>query len=117
MKKILAALSLAALVAVPVVADQAKGEWTGYITDTHCAEKGAGKDHTVGCVEKCMKAGSKAQIWDADKKVGYDLDSFDKVKGLVGQKVTVKGTMDSETKTIKVESAAKAADSGNKPAN
>jgi hypothetical protein len=110
MKKILAALSLAALVALPVVVagDEAKGEWTGWITDTHCAEKGAGKDHTVGCVEKCMKAGSKVQIWDADKKVAIDLDSFDKVKGLVGQKVTIKGTLDKETKTIKVDSAAKA---------
>jgi hypothetical protein len=114
MKKILAALSLAALVAVPAVADQTKGEWTGYITDTHCAEKGANKDHTVGCVEKCMKAGSKAQLWLESEKKAVDLDSFDKVKGLVGQKVTVKGTLDSETKTIKVESAAKAADGGNK---
>jgi hypothetical protein len=104
MKKILAALALAAFVALPAAA----GEWTGYITDTHCAEKGANKDHTAGCVEKCMKAGSKAQLFnEADKKV-YDLDSFDKVKTLVGQKVTVKGTLDAETKTIKVESAAKA---------
>jgi len=114
MKKILAALSLAALVAVPVVAEQTKGEWTGYITDTHCGEKGASKDHTVGCVEKCMKAGSKAQLWLENDKKAVDLDSFDKVKALVGQKVTVKGTLDSETKTIKVESAAKAADAGNK---
>jgi hypothetical protein len=109
MKKILAALSLVALVALPVAGgDAVKGEWTGYITDTHCGEKGAGKDHTVGCVEKCMKAGSKAQLWDAEKKTAIDLDGFDKVKGLVGQKVTVKGTLDSETKTIKVESAAAA---------
>ncbi|HEX6738322.1 MAG TPA: hypothetical protein VF310_08630 [Vicinamibacteria bacterium] len=108
MKKILAALSLAAFVALPAVAEKTTGEWTGYITDTHCGEKGASKDHTAGCVEKCMKAGSKAQLWlDKDKKA-VDLDSFDKVKGLVGQKVTVKGTLDSETKTITVDSAAKA---------
>ena len=106
MRKILAALSLAALVALPVVA--AADEWTGYITDTHCGEKGAAKDHTAACVEKCMKAGSKAQLFNEADKKAYDLDSFDKVKGLVGQKVTVKGTLDSETKTIKVESAAKA---------
>jgi hypothetical protein len=109
MKKILAALSLAAFVALPAVADKTQGEWTGYITDTHCAEKGASKDHTAGCVEKCMKAGSKAQLWLEKDKKAVDLDSFDKVKGLVGQKVTVKGTLDSETKTITVDSAAKAA--------
>jgi hypothetical protein len=55
-----------------------------------------------------MKAGTKAQIWiDAEKK-GINLDGFDKVKTLVGSKVTVKGTLDSKTNTIKVESAAKA---------
>jgi hypothetical protein len=109
MKKILAALSLVALVALPVAGgDVVKGEWTGYITDTHCGEKGAGKDHTAGCVEKCMKAGSKAQLWNAEKKEAIDLDSFDKVKGLVGQKVTLKGTLDSQTGVIKVESAAAA---------
>ena len=105
MKKILAALALVALVALPASA----GEWTGYITDTHCGEKGATADHKAACVEKCMKAGSKAQLWDAEKKEAINLDSFDKVKDLVGQKVTVKGTLDAETKTIKVDSATKAA--------
>jgi hypothetical protein len=105
MKRILAALCLAAFVALPAAA----AEWTGYITDTHCGEKGASKDHTAACVEKCMKGGSKAQLWIESEKRAYDLDSFDKVKGLVGQKVTIKGTMDAEKKTIKVDSAAKAA--------
>jgi hypothetical protein len=95
---------VSAVLAVPVFAD----EWTGYITDTHCGKNGATKDHTVKCVEKCMKGGSKAQILnDADSKV-YDLDGFDKVKGLMGGKVTVKGTLDPATNTIKVESATKA---------
>jgi hypothetical protein len=53
-----------------------------------------------------MKSGTKAQIWiDADKK-GINLDGFDKVKSLVGSKVTIKGTLDAKTNTIKVESAA-----------
>ena len=114
MKKILALAAVAALFVAPALAQTAKaaaatkGEWTGYITDTHCAEKGATKDHDADCVEKCMKKGSKAQILnDADKKI-YDLNSFDKVKGLMGDKVTVKGTLDAKTNTITVESAAKA---------
>jgi hypothetical protein len=86
----------------------AKGEWTGYITDGHCGAKGANKDHTAACVEKCVKAGTKAQIWiEADNK-GIDLDSMAKVKDLVGSKVTVKGTLDPATHTITVDSAQKA---------
>ena len=88
----------------------AQGEWTGYLTDTHCAQKGANKDHTAGCVEKCMKGGSKAQILnEADGKL-YDLAVFDaKVKPLVGKKVTLKGSLDKDTNTITVETAAVAA--------
>ena len=96
------------LAAAGLVMAAATNTWTGYITDTHCGKKGAAADHTVGCVEKCMKSGSKAQIMnDADGTL-YDLDSFDKVKPLMGSKVTVKGTLDAKTNVIKVESAAKA---------
>lgn len=104
-----AVLSLAFSPALQAADAPAKGEWTGYITDGHCGVKGANKDHTAECVEKCMKAGTKAQIWiDGDNK-GIDLDSFAKVKALVGSKVTVKGTLDPKTQTITVASAEKAA--------
>lgn len=105
MKKLLAFALISAVLAVPAFA----AEWTGYITDTHCGKNGATKDHTVKCVEKCMKGGSKAQIWnEADQKI-YDLDSFEKVKTMVGSKVTVTGTLDAASNTITVESAAKSA--------
>ena len=109
MKKFLGALVLVCATAgLASAADAVKGEWTGFITDTHCGARGATKDHTVACVEKCMKTGSKAQLWsEADKKT-HDLDSFDKVKELVGTRVTVKGAMDPATGAITVESAAKA---------
>ena len=110
MKRVLAVAALAAVLALPAfAADAAEGEWTGYVTDTHCGEKGAIKEHTAACVEKCMKGGSKAQIRnEADGKV-YTLDSFDKVKGLMGGKVTVKGSLNADTNTIAVASAVKAA--------
>ena len=93
-------------------ADQPQGktaaQWTGYITDTHCGPKGAVKEHTVACVDKCMKVGSKAQILnESDQKI-YNLDSFDKVRDLMGHKVTVKGTYDDASNTITVASASKA---------
>lgn len=87
----------------------AQAEWTGYVTDTHCGAKGATQDHTAACVEKCIKGGSKAQILnEADGKI-YNLDSFDKLKDLVGVKVTIKGSYVEGTNTIVVQSASKAA--------
>jgi hypothetical protein len=107
MRKLLSFAAVTLLASLPLYAAGTAGKWTGYITDTHCGKKGATKDHTADCVQKCMKGGSKAQIVnDADGKI-YDLDSFDKVKTMVGQKVTVKGTLDDKN-TITVESAEKA---------
>ena len=104
-----AVLCLAAAPVLRAADVPAKGEWTGYVTDGHCGAKGANKEHPAACVLKCMKSGTKAQIWiDADNK-GIDLDDFSKVKALMGDKVTVKGTLDPKTHTITVESAAKAA--------
>jgi hypothetical protein len=105
MKTILALAAAAALTVGAAAAETVKGEWTGYITDTHCGDKGATKDHTKGCVEKCMKGGSKAQIKnDADGKI-YDLSSFDEVRPLMGQKVTVSGALDKDSNTITVAKA------------
>jgi hypothetical protein len=113
LKKMLPLLSLVALAvvfAVPAFSDEGKaGSWTGFITDSHCGKRGAVKDHTADCVEKCVKGGDKAQILnDADGKA-YTIDGWDKVKGLMGAKVTVKGSLDEKTATIKVASAEKAA--------
>ncbi len=121
MKKLIALGAVVALSALPALASQdpvkpaakpaaatASDQWTGYITDTHCGEKGANKDHTVECVEKCMKGGAKAQIKSETDKKLYNLDSFEKVKALMGDKVTVKGKLDATTNTITVESAGKA---------
>ena len=108
MKKLIGTAALAALCLAPLTALAGPGEWTGFITDTHCGKNGATKDHMAECVEKCIKGGSKAQIWSEADQKGYNLDSFAKVKPLMGSKVTVKGTLDAATNTIKVESAAKA---------
>jgi len=107
-RRLVGAVALSVLMAGgAMAADATKGEWTGWITDTHCAARGANKDHTAACVEKCMKTG-KAQLWVEAEKNGHDLDSFDKVKTLVGTRVVVKGSMDSATGAITVDSAEKA---------
>jgi hypothetical protein len=83
-----------------------KGEWTGFITDTHCGEKGANRQHTAECVDKCLKDGSKAQIRNESDGHYYNLGEFDsQTRKLVGKRVTVTGTLDAAGKTITVEHA------------
>ena len=106
------ALGALALAASPVSRAAAaavdQGEWTGYVTDTHCGVKGANADHSVHCLDKCMRSGSKAQILaESDQKI-HDLDSAAKVHELVGKRITVKGTLDPKTGVITVASAAPA---------
>jgi hypothetical protein len=111
MKKCLTMLSLllfAVAFAAPGFTEGASS-WTGFVTDSHCGKRGAVKEHTADCVEKCVKGGATAQlVADADGKT-YAIDGWDKVKGLMGAKVTVKGTLDEKTQTIKITSAEKAA--------
>jgi hypothetical protein len=104
MKKMMAFAAAALLAALPLLADS--NSWTGYITDPHCGKKGASSEHTADCVEKCMKDGSKAQIQEGDK--AYNLDDFGKVKSFVGQKVTIRGTLDPKTNTITIRSVGQA---------
>ena len=108
MTRTLLAAAVAALLSggSALAADAVKGEWTGFITDTHCGKHGANTDHTAGCVVKCMRGGSKAQIRnDADGQI-YDLSAFDeKVKALVGKRVVLTGSMDPETHVITVADA------------
>jgi hypothetical protein len=85
------------------------GEWTGYVTDTHCGMKGANARHTAECVNMCVKGGARPQLFNqADQKL-YFLDSLDKVKDLIGVRVTVKGTLSSDGTAIAVSEAGKAA--------
>lgn len=109
MRRYFAVLAGVALIsgALAFAASPAAGSWTGFITDTHCGKNGATKDHDAACVEKCMKGGSKPQIWNEADQKAYNLDSFDKVKTLVGAKVTLKGKLDPASNTITVESAEK----------
>jgi hypothetical protein len=104
----LIAVAAVLLAAATLALAAATNTWTGYVTDTHCGNKGAVAEHTAGCVEKCMKSGSKAQILNDPDGTIYDLDGFDKVKPLMGHKVTVTGKLDPKTNVIKVETASKA---------
>jgi hypothetical protein len=110
MRRLLSLVAAVVVLSAPLTfaADAAKGQWTGYVTDTHCGANGATKDHTAGCVEKCMRGGSKAELYVEAEKKSYPLNDFSKVKALVGERVTVKGTQDAASGLITIETAAKA---------
>jgi hypothetical protein len=79
-------------------------EWTGWLSDAKCAANGAKAAHK-GCAVKCVEAGQPIVFVTDDKKV-FKLDSPDKVKSMVGDKVVLSGDLDGET--IKVSAAKKA---------
>jgi hypothetical protein len=81
------------------------GSWTGWITDTNCAAKGATASH-ADCATKCVKEkGAKWALYNAADKSTWILSDQDGAAKMVGKgEVTVKGTADAATKTIKVSS-------------
>ncbi|MCX6622010.1 MAG: hypothetical protein NTY38_13260, partial [Acidobacteria bacterium] len=77
---------------------------TGYISDSHCGAKHTDASGTA-CVQKCIKGGAKAVFVTSDNKV-LAISNPEKVDKLQGQKVTVKGSLDGETLTVKSAKAA-----------
>lgn len=56
------------------------------------------KDCTLGCV----KAGSQFVLYDSATKTVYQLDDQKKPEQFAGQMVTVTGSLDAASKTIRV---------------
>ena len=78
-------------------------DWTGWITDDHCGEKGANADHKA-CALKCAGKGGALVFYNsADKKI-YKLDKQDLAKEHLGSEVVVSGEADGDS--IKVTSIA-----------
>lgn len=115
MKKALVFVGILALglaLALPALAATAPtpGTWTGWISDSHCGEKGANAKHTRACVEKCMKDDGKVVFFNnADKKL-YNLDEAGAKLALdhVGHEVTVSGAVADGTITVEKIEATKA---------
>jgi hypothetical protein len=87
--------------------------FTGEIMDSQCAGmrshtkmmQGLDLKTTKDCTQKCVKElGGKYTLYDPSGSTVYQLDSQDKAAGFAGQKVSVKGTLDTATRTIHVES-------------
>ncbi|HVG10271.1 MAG TPA: hypothetical protein VNM67_21385 [Thermoanaerobaculia bacterium] len=104
MKKALIALAAIALL-VPAFAaahdHTAASSWTGWVTDDHCAAKGAKAEH-ASCAKKCLDNGGKLVFYNsADEKI-YNLDNQKLAEEHIGHEVVVKGTAEGDS--IKVES-------------
>lgn len=81
------------------------GSWSGWVTDTHCGEKGAKEGHAE-CAVKCVKEkGGKWALYNpADKSVTVMEGDGAMMEKMAGKKVKVKGSMDKDKKMIKVTS-------------
>jgi hypothetical protein len=106
--KLVAALSLATLLATPALA---AGTITGTITDNECATAnhklmGMG-DTDAECTKACIEEhGATYLLYDG--KTSYKLSDQKSPAAFAGKKVVVTGTVDAKTKTIHVESIAAA---------
>ena len=93
-----------ALAPYSLAAPATEGTWTGTVTETHCGAAGTKPDH-VDCAIKCVK--EKNAKWalytPADKGV-WVLSNQEAAAKMYSKEVTVKGTLDKETKTITVTS-------------
>lgn len=96
MKKALIAVLLLALF-TPTLA--LAGEWSGWITDEHCAAKGAKAEH-VDCAKKCYGNGAKLVFYNTGDEKIYSLDNQDLAAQHLGHEVKVTG--EAEGSAIKV---------------
>lgn len=79
---------------------QSTATMNGYISDSHCgaAHSSPSADATK-CVKSCLSHGS-APVLVSEGKVYKLKGEEDTVKGLAGENVTVKGTVDGDTITV-----------------
>jgi hypothetical protein len=99
----------AVLVTMPLfAADTASETWTGWITDSHCAAKGANAQHTKACAVKCAKDGGKVVFFNNGDKKLYDLDKTDQALEHVGHEVSVTGKLAGNTIAVEKIEAHKA---------
>ena len=87
--------------------------FTGEIMDSQCAGmrsharmmQGVEAKDAKECTRKCVEQmGGKYALLDSSGNMAYQLDSQEKAAAFAGQKVSIKGTYDSASKTIHVES-------------
>jgi hypothetical protein len=100
-------LCLAAALGVSRAADRT---FTGEIMDSQCAEmgshdnmmKGEGATNAKECAIACVKKGGKFALYDPAAKHAYMIDNQKKAREFAGQKVTITGSLDSSSDSIRI---------------
>lgn len=99
---VVATLVLLALSGISFAED---GSWMGYISDEACAKdyaKASVEKH-VACAKGCIAKGGKWALAMKDGLVILDVNK-DTAEKHLGHMVTVKGSLDKSTNTVKVSS-------------
>ena len=110
--EILLALAAFAVLCIAVLsAAPGKQTFTGVVTDSMCANGDHSRmkmgSNDAECTIACVEAhGAQYVLYDG--KETYTLSDQQTPQKLAGKKVTVTGTLDAKTKTIKVDSIAAA---------
>ena len=97
------------------VAGSSQGQsrlFKGEIMDIQCATmgthdrmmKGVNAKDAAECSRKCVKMRGKYVLFDLGTNTIYQIDNQEKSAQFAGQKVSVKGTYNADSKTIHVES-------------
>lgn len=104
------AICAGCLVASLSIFAQGPQSYKGEIMDSQCAALGG---HSImeqkgespkDCTNRCVGMGGRYTLFDAATKTAYQLDDPKKAAAFAGAKVTVTGTLNAATKTIKVAS-------------
>lgn len=103
MKRTFALLVAAASFAVVPAFAAGSSSMSGWISDSMCGAKHTGTG--AACVKKCIDGGMSPVLVSAKDKAVYKIDNPDAVKSsYYGNKVTVKGTVDSANKSVHIDS-------------
>ena len=108
MKRIIAGFIPMLALAAAGLAAPTDSTFTGEIMDSQCALLGGHAkmekkgESAKDCTIRCVGIGGKYVLFDAAKKTRLQLDDQKKAEMFAGAKVTVTGTLDATTKTVKV---------------
>jgi hypothetical protein len=84
--------------------------YKGEIIDSQCAALGGHQimeqkgESAKDCTNRCVGMGGRYTLFDPATKTAYQLDDQKKSAAFAGAKVSVTGTLNAATKTIKVAS-------------
>ncbi len=116
MKNLFAVLATILVFSLLGFAAPKEKSYSGEIMDSACAKAGShdammkktGLTSAKDCTQACIKNGSKYVLFNKSSKKVYQLDDQTKPEQFAGEKVSVKGTLDTTTETIHVTDIAAA---------